>query len=133
MWSRISALFFSPLVYAESQSAYDFHVKDIKGEPVHLLTYRKSPVWLVVNVASACGYADQNYKELQTLYTKYQDQGLVILAFPCNQFNSQESKSNEEILSFVQKRYGVTFPLFEKVHSLYRTDILTPSSADRFL
>lgn len=65
MWSRISALIFSPVVHAEAQSAYDFYVNNVKGESVHLKQYTDSPVWLVVNVASACGYTDQNYKELQ--------------------------------------------------------------------
>lgn len=70
---------------------------------------------LVVNVASQCGYTDSNYRELQALRAKHDEDKLAILAFPCNQFGRQEPGTYEEILSFVDKQYGVTFPVMEKV------------------
>ena len=60
-------------------------------------------------------YTDENYKELQVLYGKYKDQGLTILAFPCDQFGQQEPGADKSIKEFVLGKYGVTFPLFSKV------------------
>lgn len=70
---------------------------------------------LVVNVATYCGYTDSNYRELQALRAKYDEDKLAILAFPCNQFGAQEPGTHEEILSFVDKQYGVTFSIMNKV------------------
>lgn len=71
-------------------------------------------VVLVVNVASKCGFTPQ-YKGLENLYQKHKNNGLIILGFPCNQFGSQEPGSNQEIQSFCQTNYGVTFPVLAKV------------------
>ena len=73
----------------------------------------KGKVVLIVNTASACAFTSQ-YKELQDLYEKYQDKGFSVIAFPCNQFLSQEKASNEEIYSFIQKEFGITFPVMQK-------------------
>ncbi|MEH7613841.1 glutathione peroxidase [Gottfriedia acidiceleris] len=94
-------------------SIYDFEVKDSKGEDVSLSKY-KDKVIIVVNTASACGYTPQ-YKDLQALYEEYKEEGLVILGFPCNQFMNQEPGSNEEIQSFCELNFGVTFPVFGKI------------------
>ncbi|WP_088010614.1 glutathione peroxidase [Gottfriedia acidiceleris] len=94
-------------------SIYDFEVKDSKGEDVSLSNY-KDKVIIVVNTASACGYTPQ-YKDLQALYEEYKEEGLVILGFPCNQFMNQEPGSNEEIQSFCELNFGVTFPVFGKI------------------
>lgn len=67
-----------------------------------------------MNVASACGYTDVNYRQLQSLRAKYDDK-LVILAFPCNQFGRQEPGTWEEISSFVSEEYGAAFPILNKV------------------
>jgi glutathione peroxidase len=83
-------------------------------------------VLLVVNTASKCGFTPQ-YEGLEALYKQYRDQGLAVLGFPCNQFGAQEPGSADEIGSFCQKNYGVSFPMFEKIdvngdsaHPLYR-------------
>jgi glutathione peroxidase len=94
-------------------SIYDFEVKDSKGEEVSLSNY-KDKVIVVVNTASACGYTPQ-YKDLQALYEEYKEDGLEILGFPCNQFMNQEPGSNEEIQSFCELNFGVTFPVFGKI------------------
>ena len=69
---------------------------------------------LVVNVASKCGFTPQ-YAGLEALHQKYQDEGLVVLGLPCNQFMGQEPGAEAEIESFCQMNYGVTFPLIVKV------------------
>ncbi len=96
-----------------SASIYDFSVDDIAGKPVALERYR-GKVLLIVNTASKCGFTPQ-YKGLEALYRKYRSQGLEVLGFPCNQFGAQEPGSAEEIESFCEINYGVTFPLFAKV------------------
>jgi glutathione peroxidase len=92
---------------------YDFTVDDIAGKPVALDRYR-GKVMLIVNTASKCGFTPQ-YKGLEALYQKYGPRGLAVLGFPCNQFGAQEPGSAEEIESFCEINYGVTFPLFAKI------------------
>lgn len=70
---------------------------------------------LIVNVASYCGYTDGHYRELQALREEYDESKLAIIAFPCNQFGAQEPGTWEEITNFVDKHYGVTFPVMGKV------------------
>lgn len=96
-----------------SPSIYDYSAKSLEGQPVNLSNF-KDKVLLIVNTASQCGFTPQ-YKGLQELYDKYSAQGLVILGFPCNQFGQQEPGSESEIQSFCETRFGVTFPLFEKI------------------
>lgn len=92
---------------------YQFEAIDINGETVSLSQY-KGKTLLIVNTASKCGFTPQ-YKGLEKLQAEYQEQGLTILGFPCNQFGSQEPGSNEEIASFCDLTYQVTFPMFAKV------------------
>ena len=92
---------------------YEFSVKDIDGSEVDLSSY-KGKVILIVNVASACGFTPQ-YEGLQDLFERYKDKGLEILAFPCNQFGSQEPGSNNQIKTFCADRYNISFKLFDKV------------------
>ncbi|KAI4326966.1 hypothetical protein L6164_019475 [Bauhinia variegata] len=95
-------------------SVHDFTVKDARGKDVNLADY-KGKVLLIVNVASQCGLTNSNYTELSQLYEKYKNQGLEILAFPCNQFGAQEPGSNEQILEFACTRFKAEYPIFDKV------------------
>lgn len=95
-------------------SVYEFTVKDIRGNDVDLSIY-KGKVLLIVNVASQCGLTTSNYKEMNDLYAKYKDQGLEILAFPCNQFGEEEPGDNAEIAEKVCTRFKAEFPIFEKI------------------
>ncbi|XP_074588396.1 putative phospholipid hydroperoxide glutathione peroxidase [Curcuma longa] len=97
-----------------SGSLHDFTVKDARGNDVDLSIY-KGKVLLIVNVASQCGLTNSNYKELTQVYEKYKDQGLEILAFPCNQFAGQEPGSNEAIVEFACTRFKAEYPIFDKV------------------
>ena len=96
----------------------DLAVTDIDGKKVELKALRGSAL-LIVNVASECGYTPQ-YAELQQLYTKYKDRGLIVLGFPSNDFGGQEPAEGAAIKKFATDEYGVTFPLFEKVHACRR-------------
>jgi glutathione peroxidase len=96
-----------------SSTVYDFSATSIEGQPIDLSIY-KDKVLLIVNTASACGFTPQ-YKGLQALQDKYASKGFAVLGFPCNQFGQQEPGSATEIQSFCESRFGVSFPLFEKV------------------
>ncbi|MCL6637923.1 MAG: glutathione peroxidase [Alicyclobacillus sp.] len=106
-------------------NVYDFAAERLNGQVQSLSDYR-GQVLLVVNTASQCGLTPQ-YQGLQTLYTRYRDQGFAVLGFPCNQFAGQEPGSAADIQSFCSSQYGVTFPLFSKIevngpgaHPLYQ-------------
>tara|TARA_B100000282_G_scaffold47738_1_gene29893 strand:+ start:61 stop:570 length:510 start_codon:yes stop_codon:yes gene_type:complete len=95
------------------ETVYDYKVKDINGKEVAMSDF-KDKVLLIVNVASNCGFTPQ-YKGLQDLYEKYSKDGFEVLAFPCNQFGSQEKGSEQDIKEFCTNNYAVTFPIFSKV------------------
>ena len=104
---------------------YSFKLKDIDGWPVALSRY-EGKILLVVNVASECRFTKQ-YTNLQRLYMKYKDQGLVVLGFPANNFGSQERGTNAEIKEFTTRQFNVMFPMFSKIsvegkdiHPLYQ-------------
>lgn len=88
-------------------------MKSIDGKPAPLAAY-KGKVVLAVNVASQCGYTPQ-YAGLESLYKKYKDKGLVVAGFPANNFGSQEPGTNDEIKTFCDRNYKVTFPMFSKI------------------
>lgn len=94
-------------------SIYEITVQNIRGEDCCLETYRGQTL-LIVNTASHCGFTPQ-FQGLEALYQQYKGQKFQVLGFPCNQFLQQEKKSHEEIQSFCQINYGVTFPLFAKI------------------
>jgi glutathione peroxidase len=83
------------------------------GKTVKLKDY-SGKVLLIVNTASKCGFTPQ-FEGLEQLYKTYKDRGLVIIGFPCNQFMNQDPESNKEIENFCKLRYGVTFPLSQKI------------------
>ncbi|WP_447980295.1 glutathione peroxidase [Candidatus Nitrospira bockiana] len=108
-----------------SSRIYEFTLDDIDGKPVSLSQFRGKAL-LLVNTASFCGNTPQ-YADLQSLYERYHEAGLEILAFPANNFGQQEPGTNEEIKSFCYTKYSLTFPLFSKIsvkgpdkHPLYR-------------
>ena len=95
-------------------SIYDFEAQQMNGQTVPLSQY-KDKVLLIVNTASACGFTPQ-FGGLEELHKQYADKGLVVLGFPCNQFGSQDPGSNDEIASFCQLNYGVSFPMMAKIN-----------------
>ena len=106
-------------------SLYDFQAQSIDGQTVPLSRYR-GQVMLIVNTASACGFTPQ-FTGLEKLHQQYGPQGLAVIGFPCNQFASQDPGSNDEIGSFCQKNYGVSFQMMGKIdvngpaaHPLYQ-------------
>lgn len=103
---------------------YDFKMKDINGNEVDFNTFKGKKI-MIVNVASKCGYTKQ-YEALQELNATHGDD-IVILGFPANNFGGQEPGTNEEIKEFCDSKFGVTFPMFEKIsvkgfdkHPLFR-------------
>lgn len=110
---------------ASDQTIYQFTVQDITGKDFPLANLKGKKV-MIVNTASKCGLTPQ-YEGLEALYKKYKDQNFVIIGFPANDFLSQEPGTNEEIATFCQINYGVTFPMMEKItvkgkkmHPLYQ-------------
>ena len=108
-----------------SNDIYGFSAETLDGATVGLDTYRDK-VLLIVNTASECGFTPQ-YKGLQEIYQQYAARGFEVLGFPCNQFGKQEPGDAEQIGSFCEKNFGVTFPMFAKIdvnganaHPLYR-------------
>jgi glutathione peroxidase len=94
-------------------SLHDFDARSIDGRDVGLSTFAGRVV-LVVNTASQCGFTPQ-YRGLQELHDTYAERGFSVLGFPCDQFGGQEPGNEEEIASFCERNFGVTFPLFAKV------------------
>ena len=94
-------------------SIYDFEALGINGERVKLDQF-KGKALLIVNTASACGFTPQ-FGGLEELHKTYGDKGLVVLGFPCNQFGAQDAGTNDEIASFCQLNFGVTFPMMAKI------------------
>lgn len=92
---------------------YSFIARNIDGEEVRTEDF-KGKVLLIVNTASKCGFTPQ-FEDLQKLYEEYQEKGLEILGFPCNQFAEQELGSSQETKAFCQINYGVTFHMFEQI------------------
>ncbi len=92
---------------------FSLSCNDLNGQAMSLSDY-EGKVLLIVNTASKCGLTPQ-YEGLEALYKKYRDKGFEILGFPCNQFGKQEPGSSEDISSFCELNYGVSFPMFEKI------------------
>ena len=101
------------MVQAQTNSIYQFKVKDIDGKTFDMASLKGKKV-LIVNVASKCGFTPQ-YEQLQELYDTYKDSGFTIIGFPANNFKNQEPGSNSDIKAFCTLNYGVTFPMMDKV------------------
>ena len=107
------------------QTIYQFEVEDITGKAFPLSNLQGKKV-MIVNTASKCGLTPQ-YKELEALYQQYKHKDFIIIGFPANNFLKQEPGTNEEIASFCQVNYGVSFPMMSKIsvkgkdmHPLYQ-------------
>jgi glutathione peroxidase len=96
-----------------ASSIHDFESLSITGQPAQFSS-QKGKVLLLVNTASACGFTPQ-FDGLEKLWQTYRDRGLVVVGFPSNEFGSQDPGSNEQIASFCQLNYGVSFPMMAKV------------------
>ncbi len=103
---------------------FELNIDNINGEELDLKQFQGKTI-LLVNVASKCGFTKQ-YADLQSLYEKYRDQGLVVVGIPSNQFGGQEPGSNKEIKDFCETNFNITFPMTDKVdvkgenaHELY--------------
>lgn len=124
----LSSIFFGCAIKSSHQSAdkagtnkptsdtgkniYQFKVESLDGGTIDFSTFKGKKI-LIVNTASECGYTPQ-YKELEELYSKYQNK-LVVVGFPANNFGGQEPGSNADIKAFCQKNYGVSFPMAAKI------------------
>ena len=116
---------FSTNVTANNEKlVYDFSFKDLDGRNLNLSEY-KNKVIIVINVASQCGFTKQ-YEDMQKVWDKYQEKGVIMLGIPSNDFGNQEPGTNNEIKNFCEAKFGITFPITEKVtvkgenaHSFY--------------
>ena len=93
--------------------AYDFKFKDLDGSLLSLSEY-KVKIIVAINVASQCGFTKQ-YEDMQEVWEKYQSKGIVVLGIPSNDFGKQEPGSNEDIKNFCEAKFGISFPMTEKV------------------
>ena len=116
--------FFSKVNAKYEKLFFELSIESISGEQLDLRQFKGKTV-LIVNVASKCGFTKQ-YADLQTLYEKYKDEGLVVVGIPSNQFGGQEPGSNKEIKDFCETNFNITFPITDKVdvkgknaHELY--------------
>jgi len=127
----LAILLFASCAFAQTKKEksmppfYSYTMKTIDGKEKPLTDY-KGKVLMVVNVASFCGNTPQ-YKQLEEVYEKYKDKGLAIAGFPANNFGQQEPGSDNDIKTFCEKNYGVTFDIFSKIsvkgddiHPLYK-------------
>ena len=96
-----------------AKDIYAFDAESIAGKPAHFATQR-GKVLLIVNTASKCGFTPQ-FAGLEDLWKAYRDRGLVVIGFPSNQFGAQDPGPNDEIASFCETNYGVSFPMMSKV------------------
>ncbi len=119
--SMIIILVFSPSIDSlagsqkedQAKTIYDFTVESITGEPFDMKQLKGKKV-MVVNTASECGLTPQ-YEELEKLYREYSATNFMVIGFPANNFMNQEPGTNEEIATFCQENYGVSFPMMAKI------------------
>ena len=107
------SLFTSNISASYDKLAYDFNFKDLDGSSLQLSDF-KNNVIVVVNVASQCGFTSQ-YEDMQNIWERYQNKGLIIIGVPSNDFGNQEPGNSKEIKNFCEAKFGITFPMTEKV------------------
>ena len=95
------------------ENIYQFKVEDLSGDTFDFASLKGKKI-MIVNTASKCGLTPQ-YKDLEATYKEYKDKGFVIVGFPANNFASQEPGTNDEIATFCQQNYGVSFPMMDKI------------------
>lgn len=109
----ILSVFAMSFISTDSNTIYQFKVKDINGQAFDFANLKGKKI-MIVNTASKCGLTPQ-YEQLEALYTKYKAKNFVIVGFPANDFLAQEPGSDKEIAQFCQVNYGVTFPMMSKI------------------
>ena len=109
----IMSMFSSNVSANYDKLAYDFSFKDLDGSELKLSNFKENVI-VVVNVASQCGFTKQ-YEDMQKIWNKYQSKGLIILGVPSNDFGNQEPGNSNEIKNFCESKFGITFPMTEKV------------------
>ncbi|MCC5792886.1 MAG: glutathione peroxidase [Legionellaceae bacterium] len=114
LWTGLFATFFIPAADGCAGSVYDYHFTSLYGKKMPLSDYQ-GKVILLVNTASKCGFTPQ-YKNLQALYQRYQEQGLVVIAVPSGDFGDQEFSDSLAIENFTQAHYAIRFPITERNH-----------------
>ena len=107
------SFFGNKVVASYEKLAYDFQFKDLDGSPLSLSAY-KGKIIIAVNVASQCGFTKQ-YEDMQNIWNEYQEKDVVMLGIPSNDFGQQEPGSSEDIKNFCEAKFGITFPMTEKV------------------
>ena len=121
MFSKIKIFIFITMIFFLGNNAnanyeklaYDFKFADLDGSNLNLSEY-KDKIIVVVNVASKCGFTNQ-YEDMQILWEKYQEKGVVVIGVPSNDFGNQEPGSNSDIKNFCEAKFGISFPMTEKV------------------
>jgi glutathione peroxidase len=109
----LGMLFFASVISGADKNVFDYMLNTIDGQPAPLSAY-KGKVIMLVNVASRCGFTPQ-YTALEAIYERYKARGFVIIGIPANNFGAQEPGTNQEIKTFCQSKYSVTFPMMSKV------------------
>ena len=105
--------FGKPTLAKYEKLAYEFKFNDIDGSELNLSDY-KNKVIIIINVASKCGFTKQ-YEDMQNIWEKYENKGVVIIGVPSNDFGNQEPGNNKEIKNFCEAKFGISFMLTEKV------------------
>ena len=111
--AMLCLLFSVAALIGAEKNVYDYTLNTIDGQAAPLSAY-KGKLLMLVNVASRCGFTPQ-YTALESIYEKYKDRGFVIVGIPANNFGAQEPATNQEIKTFCQSKYNVTFPMMSKV------------------
>jgi len=109
----IMSFFSSTALGNYEKLVYDFSFKDLSGDQINLSEF-KNKIIVVINVASKCGFTKQ-YDDMQKVWEKYEEKGIIILGVPSNDFGNQEPGNNKEIKIFCEAKFGITFPMTEKV------------------